>query len=237
MPKILLSIIAFLGLLTLSCGTANINFHTTVRASGNVTQEISMEGTGAMAQAIRESANPVGAKAKGWAVEQKETKDGYLLKMSRDFKTGDIMELPFEGTEPTFNYDVKKGFFSRTYEFRLKIPASEGNVPLSEVDGEFSMLGEALQKALLESFKFSWTLTLPGKITQTNADEKTETSATWYFPLDKLSQERDLSVESRSTNWMNIALMAGVITAVVVAATVGMFFLLRKRPASPSGED
>lgn len=228
--------LALVAILAAGCGTAKINLHTIVKSSGDVTQEVSIEATGMLAEALKESADPDKAKAEGWKVTSEEKENSFVTKMSRDFKRDELLQTPFgksseEGapvpSQPKSSFKVSDNLFRREYEFRLKLPGSEDKPP-----AEIDEATKELTKALMDIFKVSWSITLPGEIVETNADTKTATTATWNFTFDTISKAREMVVRSQETNWVYIG--AGAVVAVLIIALVIFLLLRRRAPAAPA---
>ena len=79
---------------------------------------------------------------------------------------------------------------------------------------------------LQSMFYMSWTLDLPGKIIETNADEYDEDSATWYFDVESLTRDRYMMVETRYIRWPVIGIIAGIVVVGLL-----LFFIIRRRAA------
>ena len=84
----ILAIIAMLLVLSLvftGCGTLDINFHTIVKTSGDITQEITIEGTGMLGEMIEELENTEDLDLEGWEVTTKRGEDSMSLIATKDF--------------------------------------------------------------------------------------------------------------------------------------------------------
>ncbi len=80
---------------------------------------------------------------------------------------------------------------------------------------------------LLEGlFSMSWAITLPGEITESNADSIQNGTATWVFDIGSLDQDQEIAVRSRLINWPFIA---GTAAGLLVLAGVVVFLVLRRR--------
>jgi hypothetical protein len=80
-------------------------------------------------------------------------------------------------------------------------------------------------------FSMSWSITLPGEITESNADSIQDSTATWIFDIGSLDQDQEIAVHSRLINWPFIA---GTSAGLLVLTGVVVFLVLRKRAARTS---
>jgi len=239
-------LVLVLVLLAAGCGTADINLHTIVHSSGEVTQEVNIKATGLMAEAFKESTADLSeAEAAGWQISKEETKDSISLKMSKRFSRreaeamtiplgmGTTSDEPSDGTtKPTMRFDVQDSFFYRDYSLSIKLPPSETRAP-SEDGGkeeDLAEMSDEMLKALEEAFSFSWTVTLPGEITETNADERSGNSATWKLGFSSMNQSQEFMIKSRETRWANIGLVGGGAAVIVVGVIV--ILVLRRRSST-----
>ena len=84
---------------------------------------------------------------------------------------------------------------------------------------DFADLGQEMVESM---FNISWTFTLPGKITNSNADLVEGNSATWYFDIDTMENDRYLMVQSTYINWpLIIGIIAGGIAGFLYYRFIG----------------
>ena len=66
-------------------------------------------------------------------------------------------------------------------------------------------------------FSVSWSITLPGEITETNADYHDLDTATWNFTYSAIQNGHYMSVKSTYIDWpIILGIVAGIIVIVVV---------------------
>jgi hypothetical protein len=130
---------------------------------------------------------------------------------------------------------IENGLLSKKY--LVELSASGSGEELIGVNEEFGEFAEILLEDILS---ISWTITLPGKIVESNADTIEDSSANWDFDFRALSSGIDLTVQSQYTNW---PVISGIIAGgVVILALVAFFFIRRRRssasfPSENTGEE
>ena len=221
--------IALAGLVSLSCGTVNVDLHTTVETSGDVVQEVKLVSEGLIAAALK-GAMPSTEKLRkeGWQVESKSAANSFEQTWKRRFKrdeTLDMVIFPDDASaagatgQPKVTYYLRDSVFLKEYEFRVDIPPSPDMT--KELQG-LDLPQQQAAKALVESlFSLSWTITVPGEIVSTNADRREKNSATWDLTVSSLEKGRQLNLKARYINW---PLIAG---ASLVLVAIGAFLALR----------
>ena len=221
--------------------TMDVDYHTTIKTSGDVIQDIRLEITGVAGDLLEEGgfSEEDFLGDEGWDYDVEITDDSAVITATGSYaldEDGNISQV--EGgpeAHEGFSVRVENGFLSRNY-----------SVELSGTQGELGELGElgeggefAEEAAMLlgDILSFSWTITLPGKIVESNADTIEGSSATWEFDFDLLASPSgfSLTVQSQYTNW---PVIGGIIAgAVAVLALAVLLFVRRKRkPVSDPSE-
>lgn len=232
---LLLSVVTSCEMLDLDF-TLNVDYHTTVKSSGEVIQDIRLEITG-MTDTMLEEAGftegfPLGGE--GWDVTTETTDDSVIITATGNYildKEGNISQVEGGPEVPeVMSVRVEGGLLYTKYF--AEINATQSGMGEIGEGGEF---GELVGIMLGDIFHFSWTITLPGSVVESNADIVEGGSATWVFDFDSLSSGIDMTVQSQYTNW---PVIGGIIAGVVVVLALVVFFILRRRraPAPFSGE-
>jgi len=216
--------------------TLNVDYHTTVKISGDIIQDIRLEITG-MTDTMLEEAGfsegfPLGGE--GWDVETESTDDSVIITATGHYildEDGNISQVEGGPEVPeVLSVRIEGGLLSTKYFAEINVTQS-GIGELGE-GGEF---GELAGIMLGDIFHFSWTITLPGSVVESNADIVEGGSATWVFDFDSLSSGFDMTMQSQYTNW---PVIGGIIAGVVVVLVLVVFFIIRRRraPTPFSGE-
>jgi hypothetical protein len=225
--SLLLSMVAGCDILDLDF-TMDLDYHTTVKASGDVIQEVRIEVTG-MTDTMLEDAGFSGEDflgEEGWDFDIESTDDSVVITGTADFildEDGNIAQAEGGPDIPEgLSIRVEKGLLSTKYS--VEYNAAGGGDALFGEDGETGALALTL---LGEMIDFSWTIALPGSVVESNADVIEGGSATWNLDLTTMSSGLNLTMQSQYTNWPVIGgIIAGV---VVVLVLVVVFFIMRRR--------
>lgn len=100
----------------------------------------------------------------------------------------------------------------------------------------FEQMGEQLAEQLIRSsFKMTWTVTLPGELTETNADSRSANSGTWDLGYERLKQGFEMKIASRERRFPWPLLAGGAAVSAVAAAGIAGYLLRRagRRRAQP----
>jgi hypothetical protein len=213
-------------LLSLSCGTVDMNFHTRVKPSGDIIQEITIASTGMMTSLV-DAQLISGMENEGWQVERTTSGETTTVVSTKEFSRSSDLVVPGfldDRQSDNFKFYIKNYFVFKEYYFELTIP--EDNSVNREVSEDNQVGGsDLISDEMLESmFKFSWTVTLPGKIIDTNADLVSGNSATWNFPYSSMGSSRVITLNTRYINWLVIGIIGGSMALIVL-----LVFIL-KRP-------
>ena len=212
-------------LLTTGCGTVDMNVHTRVKPSGDIIQELSIATTGMMT-ALVDSEFAADLESQGWEVERTTSGETTTLVATMQYSKNEPMTVPGlleQDQSDNFKLYVKNYVVIKDYYLELTLPEDpsfESELSDEELDGGDEVFSEEMMESM---FKFSWTVTLPGKIVETNADEVSGSSATWDLPYSSVSSGRYMMLRSRYINWMIIGIMAGCVVLAVL-----LVFLLKK---------
>ncbi len=228
---LLISVVAGCEMLGLDF-TMDIDYHTTIKTSGDVSQDIRLEITGISGDLLEEAGFTEEAflGEEGWVVDIEDTDDSVILSATGQFvldEDGNIAQVEDGPEAPEgFSVRVESGLFSKDYFIELEA-AGDGIGELDDGD-ELGLLGELV---LEDMFDLSWTITLPGKIVESNADIIEGGSAIWDFDYDSLTSGLNLTAHSQYTNW---PVIGGIIGGAVVLLALVVFFIIRKKRASAS---
>lgn len=146
----------------------------------------------------------------------------YESEVFEDLDTGDLeSEMPEESTEsteptPIFkNVTIEKntGLFYSTYTFKAELNPQE----ITETeDTEMELPIDT------DSFRMTFTITMPSDITQASGGTVEENKA--VFEIDDITEAQEFSVISEQNN-----IVAVVVIVVVLVIVLGLFFFLTKR--------
>jgi len=232
------------GLVSLSCGTLQMNLQTTVETSGDITQEVKLVANGLIAAAAQQDplVDAEAARKEGWEVQSQASADYFEQTLRRTFRrseTLDMVLLPdvfssgtategMAGGEPRITYYMRDLILIKDYDLRIQIPPSPGvNEEVAGLGGEADQAAMAMIETMLS---ISWTITVPGEIVSTNADRWEKNSATWDLSLTTLEKGRQLDLKARYTNWPLIIGAGAGIVVLVIGMVLGVrFFGRRKR--------
>jgi DNA-directed RNA polymerase subunit RPC12/RpoP len=212
-------------LLTIGCGTVDMNVHTRVKPSGDIIQELSIATTGMMT-ALIDSEFAADLESQGWEVERTTSGETTTVVATRKYSKNEPVTVPGlleQDQSDYFKLHVKNYVVIKDYYLELTLPEDtsfESELPDEELDGEDEIFSEEMMESM---FKFSWTVTLPGKIMETNADEVSGSSATWNLPYSSMGSGQYMMLRSRYINWMVIGIIAGCVILAVL-----LVFLLKK---------
>lgn len=218
---ILVLAVFLLSVVIAGCGKLDMNFHTIVKPSGDFTQKITIEGSGLLGEAIEEMESEQTIEQEGWEITIKRTEDSIILTASKDFRRDEPMIFGDETMMDNVSYRFSDNLFVKEYFFEVTLPGG-GSIG-TDIEDEFSELGEAMVE---EMFKLSWTFTLPGKITNSNADEVEGNSATWYLDIQSMEKDKYLMAQSKYINW---PVIIGIAAGAVIIIGLVIFLIVRAR--------
>lgn len=235
---VIMAMFLLLASIMAGCGTLDINLHTTVERSGDFIQQIRFEADGPIASLLEEPEFTADFEKDGWKMTAERSEDSVTIVVTRRFSSEEVATLPEMAAGPTtpevFSPRVEGGFFATDYLLEVTLP---GNPDVADefAEDESAEFGEFAKQMLEGMFNISWTITLPGKIVESNADVIEGGSATWNFNLFSSESDQHLTVHSRYINWPAIG---GIIAAVVVVVVLVIFLLVRRKAAgAPFGSE
>ena len=235
---ILVSGFVLLLLLLAGCGTVDVNFHTTVKPSGDLVQEFRVDATGMIGSSLGTSEATEDLKSQGWDVTIERSGDSASLIAKKDFKRGETPIIPSlsVGTDEATTseetrlegliFDVRDRLLFKEYTFEMTLPGSSASAG-TNANEQFPQLDQAMEEALKAMFSISWTVSLPGRIVGTNADTSEGGSATWNFGFDSMGEDQQLVVRTRYIEWPIVGGLAALV--VIFIAGVVAFVLTRSR--------
>lgn len=238
---ILLIILLLLIFLIVGCGTIDVSLHTTVKPSGDLVQEIRIQGSGMMGNFISSSEFVENFKKEDWQTEIKKSDDLVSLIATKNFNPGETMIIPSSSSdneemwlsEGTLlnNFDIHNSILTREYFLEIDLLGSSTEDLGNKTEDEFTEFETGFEGVIEEivksMFSMSWTITLPGKIIETNADTIEGNSATWYFDINSLEEGHHMMIRTRYINWLVVGILIAVVLAAIVSVVV--FLLVRKR--------
>jgi hypothetical protein len=240
----LAAILVLVLLFSVACGTVDINLHTTVNNGGDITQKITLSATGALGTSMGDSTSSSDLKQEGWDVTTSQDGDKYTIEATKNFAKDEPLSWGSTSGDPMNLNNTKftqdNSLFFRTYHFETTL---QGTPDLSQAAGSTSGsldLNSQQVEALISSmFSMSWSISLPGSITKSNADKVEGSTGTWNLSFASLQTDRSILIESRVMNW---PVIGGIIAAVVLILAVVVFLVVRSRrpqytlPPPPPGQ-
>ena len=230
-----LAVLALLLPLLAGCGQIDVNLHTTIKPSGDLVQEVMFTGSGMMAGFLDDAEAIGDLETEGWEVTIERTANSSTLTASRNFSADEVLAIPdLSGDEAALeNYDfsVRNYFLFTDYIIEVILPGNPVDIPTDDLTGLDGFDDDIISQLLQGLFSMSWSITLPGEITESNADSIQDSTATWVFDIGSLDQDQEIAVRSRLINWPFIA---GTSAGLLVLAGVVVFLVLRRRAARTS---
>jgi hypothetical protein len=230
-----MAILALLLPLLVGCGQIDVNLHTTIKSSGDLVQEVRFTGSGMMAGFLDDAEATGDLEMEGWEVTIERSASSSTLIASREFSLNEVLAIPDLSDDPDAleNYDfrVRNYFFFTDYIFKVTLPGNPVEVPTDDLTGLDGFDDDIISQLLEGLFSMSWAITLPGEITESNADSTQDSTATWVFDIGSLDQDQEIAVRSRLVNW---SFIAGTAAGLAVLAGAVVFLVIRKRAAQVS---
>lgn len=165
-----------------------------------------------------------------WKSEEGTDPDGTKwVKVSVEFKDTDelqtILKDAGSGVEldlSSFSLTQKKGFFSTTTEYSLKLDMASALSGIGDIGG----MGDQLTPSVLSSILvFENRVTLPGSIKSNNATKVEGNTLIWQ---PQLSGSTEMTATSESIRWSIIYILIGAVV-VLIALLVIVIILLARR--------
>jgi hypothetical protein len=210
-----------------ACGRIDAGIHTTFKPSGLIVQKISLTGSGQMGTSLSNAFPLQTYISKGWLIEVTNEGDSTTVSATRVFRKEDMdnMIAVFvknnEGDsgikDPVFT--VTDNFFIKYYALSFTIPPMSPDALDTGTGEQWAKLGESVLDSM---FGLTWSITLPGQITSSNADSFQRDTATYNFKFSTLKNGRQVLVQSRYVDWPLILIVLGglvVVILIIVFAT------------------
>ncbi len=210
-------------ILQAGCGSLDVNLETSFEPSGDFTQKLTYTATGDIGDVLAENAANMPDEQVGWQFNLQVTEQSTTLIANRSFEQGEAFNFPdaAEGNVPPLVTFESSSFLIFT-EYRFQVVLHPGS-DMGISDEELNGLGSEFLNSL---FNISWTVNMPGKITESDADETEGGSATWNLDFGTLKTGVALNAESRVMNW---AVIAGGGAALLVAIGLLIYFVVVRR--------
>lgn len=244
--KLLVGVIAWFAFVSVACGTVDANVHVTFTENGKASANVSMKATGALgnvlAGAERKDNDAIFLDQRGQRVRMDEN-DWQLSKTAEDDATVVTMatKRPLDPDEPPLlktqdefglfdevNWTTGGNIFVRRYQVRLVI-ASSGDLDTSALGEAGQLVDQKTLARMLDAlFKVRFSVTMPGQITETDADSHTGEKGTWLSNYSSLTKGKTLRAESKQIVWPAIGAAALGLAGVL---GTGAWVVLRRRRA------
>lgn len=229
LPLLLTAVITLAG-----CGTLDMQLETNIKPSGDFTQSISYTATGAIGKSLAAEGGLEELSASGWQVSTSSSADTVIMSATREFSRDEAMTflgaLENDTTAPQLDFTRNNYLFFTNYHFKVTFPEDAAALGLGYLSGGAEELGgdfDGLSLSLLDSMlSLSWKVTLPGKITGSNADTVDGSSATWNLKMADLSQGGLIEADTRSINW---PVIFGISAFSIIIAVMSVLFIRRRR--------
>ena len=227
-----------LALLLTACGTAQVEVTTTVLSPNEAEQQVSIRAEGMLGEALAAQLKPQETELEGWATEVVREQQGVRMVMKKRGSLQSVWDLPERmpaAANAAAQVDVTNSLLGREYRVVVKLPpvnAGEGMLGASGI-GPDQM--RQLQDMMAQSVTASWTINLPGDITETNADRKTAHGATWDLTVDRTRDGMELRIASREGP--NVAALAGGGVVAVALGGLGWYAYAKGRRQGEGAED
>ena len=229
--------------LATACGTVDIHVHATYSESGKWESSLTTKGTGAMSAFLLDWDLREQFKQDGWQVTTEASDDATTLTATWTSEEVPLSVAFSGGTDGQSGEDSgavwreERGWLKTTYELRYRMPAEDLSSALSaEETGLFDE--EALAGLMDTMVRLHVSITLPGRIVETNADSVEGNTATWHFTYSGLQRGREVYVRSERSTAPSAGLLSvlGVLCLLGLASLVLVAVILnRRRRSKPSG--
>jgi len=219
MNRMKIKYLAFVSCLLLLSFTAcvDIDIKTKINADGSGTQSWKLTTTALLASQIREQVERDPFFNKKGKKTSEEFKEGdYTLSIDLPFQ--DIKELKDKGHD---SFLEKTGLIRKTYNY------SETWTPQFGADS--ALLKRRASSFFPVTLKFS--VELPGKIIESNADHLEGNVASWNIPLSDLTQSK--SLRAKSVRW-NLALIIPLALILIFAFFALALLVILRRKRTPT---
>ncbi|MFA5079836.1 MAG: hypothetical protein WC541_10185 [Dehalococcoidia bacterium] len=215
-----------------ACGRIDAGIHTTFKPSGLIVQSISLTGSGQMGTSLSNAFPLQTYITSGWLINVASEGGSTTVSATRVFRKDDISNIMAvflksdRGASGIKNpvFTITDNFFIKYYSLSFTIPPMTPDTIDTGAGEQWAKLGEA---ALDSMFSLTWSITLPGQITATNADSYQRDTATYNFKYSTLKNGRQVMVQSRYVDWPLILIVLGGVVVVVLI----IVFATKPKPA------
>jgi hypothetical protein len=221
-------------LFVIGCGTADANLHVTYASNGDVQAQLTIKGTGAIGNLLLSPDTRDNLTKQDWTVTTQVNGDTTTLVATAVRKPGEPVQVLAGSTAGGSLIDKmaineSPGLFKKGYAVSFKTTPQKPATPPANT-GQSSLIDEKQMAQLMDTmFRFSLSITLPGQIVETNADNVQGDTATWYFTYSGMQSERQITVRTEQILWANIA--AAGFALLVVVSTLGYVLMRRRVPS------
>ena len=216
-----------------ACGRIDADIHTTFKPSGLIVQKISLTGSGQMGTSLSNAFPLQTYIGNGWLMEITSEGSATTVSATRVFRKEDISNIADafiksqQGSpsikDPVFT--ITDNFFIKHYSLSFAIPPMSPDAIDTGAGEQWSKLGDSVLDSM---FSLTWSITLPGQITYTNADSFQRDTATYDFKYSTLKNGRQIIVQSRYVDWPLILIVLGGLVAVILV----IVYASRPKPSS-----
>jgi len=229
---LILALILVIIIAVAACGRIDAGIHTTIKPSGLIVQKISLTGSGQMATSLSNAFPLQKYIGNGWLIDVSSEGGSTTVSATRVFRKEDISSIVTvflksdQGASGIKNpvFTITDNFFIKYYSLSFTIPPMTPDTIDTGAGEQWSKLGEA---ALDSMFSLTWSITLPGQITATNADSYQRDTATYNFKYSTLKNGRQIMVQSRYVDWPLILIVLGGLVVVILI----IVFATKPKPA------
>lgn len=165
-------LVGLLALILSGCGTADLGIHITYTRQGDTTLALRIESTGMMEAFISQALDMQDLRESGWEVETVREEEVTRQTAEVTWPKGNPA-----ATAMPFTISETQGLLTRDYTFRMD-PADW--IDPTVVEEATAELEEGQTELIDSMLKMTVSVTLPGGIVESNADNVQETTATWY---------------------------------------------------------
>jgi len=219
---LILALVLFAILALIACGRIDANIYTTVKPSGFIIQKISLTGSGQMGTSLSNALPLQTYISKGWLINVTNEGGSTTISATKVFRKEDISNIASVFVknsgqdassikDPVFT--ITDNFFIKYYSLSFTIPPMTPDTINADPDDQWSKMGAAVLDSM---FNLSWSITLPGQITATNADSYQRDTATYNFNYSSLKNGRQITVQSKYIDWPLILILFGGLIVVVL---------------------
>jgi hypothetical protein len=232
-------LVLLVGAASAACiGSARITARLDVRSPDEVAQTLDVEGTGLVGAALAQAAGPDGGSSlrrQGWEVVSYRPGPDTRIVARRTVR-GELRDQPAVGgglEGGSQSLVVEEGLFSRDYRYWaiVRSTAPPTPVPTPGPAGSGAGLGQAAQAMAEAAIQVRFTVTAPGEVLETNADEPEPGGGTWRLGMAQLQAGRTLTLVTRERKEAPRVALVVVLLGLAFAVGAGV---LRAEHAGPA---